>query len=298
MQKILIVDDDNTLRAALTRYLQDRGFVVRNAASGKEGLDSFTEDVPDLIVSDVVMPEMDGFELCAKVRETGPGQLVPFIFLSGRCDLEDRIQGHSIGADDYLVKPFHPRELIAKIEAQLARATRIRTEIERALRKPTTEVPEEQPPLPLTPAEEKVFWEVIQGYTNKKIGDRLFISPRTVQTHLSNILSKLSLENRSQLIRYAFENGHKPPRTAAPVKAKEAKPSADDTPNASESAVMNANVSQSNSAQANSTQAKSGQASSQQTGSRKASSRQTSTGKSAASMVNSDVPRNISRDAL
>ena len=59
-----------------------------------------------------------------------------------------------------------------------------------------------------------MFWEVIQGFTNKKIGDRLFISPRTVQTHLSNILSKLSLENRSQLIRYAFENGHKPPQPA------------------------------------------------------------------------------------
>ncbi|MGB3766992.1 MAG: response regulator transcription factor [Phormidesmis sp.] len=213
MQKILIVDDDNTLRAALTRYLTDRGFAVHNAASGIEGFASFIENAPDLIVSDVVMPEMNGFELCVKVREAELGQLVPFIFLSGRCDLEDRIQGHSTGADDYLVKPFHPRELIAKIEAQLARANRIHSEIERALHqpKPTANQPPRMP-LPLTPAEEKVFWEVVQGFTNKKIGDRLFISPRTVQTHLSNILSKLSLENRSQLIRYAFENGHNPPQ--------------------------------------------------------------------------------------
>ncbi len=219
MQKILIVDDDNTLRAALTRYLNDRGFLVRSAASGTEGLDSFTRDVPDLIVSDVVMPEMDGFELCGKVRETALGQLVPFIFLSGRCDLEDRIQGHSIGADDYLMKPFHPRELIAKIEAQLARAGRIHLQIENALKRSNHERPAvAQAPLVLTPAEEKVFWEVVQGFTNKRIGDRLFISPRTVQTHLSNILSKLSLENRSQLIRYAFENGHPPsPDTDAGV---------------------------------------------------------------------------------
>ena len=215
MQKILIVDDDSTLRAALERYLEDRGFAVSCAASGKEGLEHFTHDPPDLIVSDVVMPEMDGYELCGRVRESEIGQLVPFIFLSGRCDLEDRIQGHSIGADDYLVKPFHPRELIAKIEAQLARAHRIHSQIERALQQPSEEVAApERPPLPLTPAEEKVFWEVIQGYTNKKIGDRLFISPRTVQTHLSNILSKLALENRSQLIRYAFENGYKPPQSA------------------------------------------------------------------------------------
>jgi DNA-binding NarL/FixJ family response regulator len=67
-------------------------------------------------------------------------------------------------------------------------------------------------PLPLTPAEEKVFWQVIQGLTNKQIGDHLFVSPRTVQTHLSNILSKLQLENRSQLIRYAFEKGYRPPK--------------------------------------------------------------------------------------
>ncbi len=216
MQKILIVDDDSTLRTALTRYLKDRGFLVHNASSGREGFDSFTQDTPDLIVSDVVMPEMDGFELCTRVRESGAGRLVPFIFLSGRCDLEDRIQGHSIGADDYLVKPFHPRELIAKIEAQLARADRVRFEIKRALQQPTAEQIRVEPkgPLPLTPAEEKVFWEVVQGFTNKKIGDRLFISPRTVQTHLSNILSKLSLESRSQLIRYAFENGYRPEQSA------------------------------------------------------------------------------------
>ncbi|MEL6553359.1 MAG: response regulator transcription factor [Cyanobacteria bacterium J06621_11] len=218
MQKILIVDDDSTLRAALTRYLQDRGFAVRNAVSGLEGFNRFLQDIPDLIVSDVVMPEMDGFELCTRVRATDSGRLVPFIFLSGRCDLEDRIQGHSIGADDYLVKPFHPRELIAKIEAQLARASRITAEIER-VQQLNTKAAQVQPPLPLTPAEEKVFWEVIQGYTNKKIGDRLFISPRTVQTHLSNILSKLSVENRSQLIRYAFENGHMPPSGSSQSKA-------------------------------------------------------------------------------
>lgn len=219
MQKILIVDDDSTLRAALTRYLQDRGFVVCNAVSGLEGFDRFVADLPDLIVSDVMMPEMDGFELCTKVRDTELGRLIPFIFLSGRCDLEDRIQGHILGADDYLVKPFHPRELIAKIEAQLARAERIRAEIQRVTAQLKDVVPVECPPLPLTPAEEKVFWEVIQGHTNKKIGDHLFISPRTVQTHLSNILSKLSVKNRSQLIRFAFENGYTPPQPASRSKS-------------------------------------------------------------------------------
>jgi DNA-binding NarL/FixJ family response regulator len=215
MKRILIVDDDITLKTALIRYLQNRGYSVLEASSGAEALSLFEQNPPDVVVSDVIMPEMDGLEFCRRLRATRSGQLVPFIFLSGRKDLDDRIQGHQMGADDYLVKPFDPKELVAKIEAQLERSRRIHSEIVRLMQQSENGVsPSRSPsvplPLPLTPAEEKVFWEVIQGYTNKQIGDRLFVSPRTVQTHLSNILSKLNLESRSQLIRYAFENGYRP----------------------------------------------------------------------------------------
>lgn len=216
MKRILIVDDDITLKTALIRYLQNRGYSVLEACSGTEALAMFEQNPPDVVVSDVIMPGMDGLEFCRRLRGTRSGQLVPFIFLSGRKDLDDRIQGHQMGADDYLVKPFDPKELVAKIEAQLERSRRIHSEIVRLMQQSDNSAngsakPTSDPhPLPLTPAEEKVFWEVIQGYTNKQIGDRLFVSPRTVQTHLSNILSKLNLESRSQLIRYAFENGYRP----------------------------------------------------------------------------------------
>lgn len=217
MKKILIVDDDITLRTAMIRYLQNRGYSVKDAGSGVEGLMAFEQDTPDLVVSDVMMPEMDGYEFCRRLRTTRLGQLVPFIFLSSRKDVDDRVQGHQMGADDYLVKPFEPKELVAKIEAQLERSRRIHSEIVRLIQQSNGAVADSPSPvatltpLPLTPAEEKVFWEVIQGFTNKQIGDRLFVSPRTVQTHLSNILSKLQLENRSQLIRFAFERGYRPP---------------------------------------------------------------------------------------
>lgn len=216
MKKILIVDDDTALRVALIRFLEKRGYAVQGAASGIEGLTLFEQDAPDLVVSDVIMPEMDGFEFCRRLRSLRTGQLVPFIFLSSRSEVEDRVQGHSIGADDYLIKPFEPRELLAKIESQLERSRRIHTEIVRLMQSnqhPSPPVSQTTTPLPLTPAEEKVFWEVIQGHTNKQIGDHLFVSPRTVQTHLSNILSKLQLENRSQLVRYAFERGYRLPST-------------------------------------------------------------------------------------
>ena len=217
MKKVLVVDDDATLRMALRRYLEKRGYLTQDVASGIEALKLFEQDPPDLVVSDVMMPEMDGFEFCRRLRAIRSGQLVPFIFLSSKGEVEDRVQGHSIGADDYLIKPFEPRELLAKIESQLERTRRIHSEIVLLMQRESngtttnghaTATPH---PLPLTPAEEKVFWEVIQGFTNKQIGDRLFVSPRTVQTHLSNILSKLQLENRSQLVRFAFERGYKLP---------------------------------------------------------------------------------------
>ena len=225
MKKILVVDDDKVLRTVLKHTLCQEGYQVTAVTTGTEAMEFFEQDTPDIIISDVSMPEMDGFEFCRKLRSLPSGQLVPFIFLSARGDIEDRVKGHSIGADDYLTKPFEMKELVAKIEALIEKSRRIHSEIihligqlsngkqsfdsKQALSNETkssdTYTPE---PLPLTPAEERVFWEVIQGYTNKQISDRLFISPRTVQTHLSNILNKLSLENRTQLVRFAFEKGY------------------------------------------------------------------------------------------
>ena len=241
MKKILLVDDDKTLQTVLTRYLEKRGYSVRVVTSGVQGLKLFSQDPPDIVVSDIMMPGMDGLEFCRRLRATKTGQLVPFLFLTAKKDLEDRIQGHYIGADDYVTKPFEPLELLAKIEAQLERSRRIHSEMVRLMQNvpknndadddfdetpveavaPVKDpVPEED--LPLTPAEARVFWEVIQGLTNKQISQRLFISPRTVQTHLSNILTKLNLENRSQLVRFAFEHGYRPPQTQDEQKAAEA----------------------------------------------------------------------------
>ncbi|MGE5658645.1 MAG: response regulator transcription factor [Actinomycetota bacterium] len=220
MEKILVVDDEIDCQMVLAMYLEGQGYRIECAGSGIHALSLFERDPPALVISDVVMPEMDGFEFCRRLRSTRLGQLVPFIFLSGQGELESKVEGHAIGGDDYLVKPFQPEEILAKIKAQLERSHRIHAEIVRLLQNSPLEriqqpqLPIAQPgpqPLPLTPAEERVFWEVIQGYTNKQISDRLFISPRTVQAHLSSIFSKLHLENRSQLVRFALEGGYKPP---------------------------------------------------------------------------------------
>ena len=232
MKKILVVDDDLTLRKVLQNSLEQKGYQVVSVGSGTEALTLFNQDIPDIVVSDVSMPQMDGFEFCRQLRSQPSGKLIPFIFLSAKGELDDRIQGHIIGADSYLTKPFEMKELLANIESLIERSRRVHAEIihlieqlasfhqsnlaqTRASESMTdtvskeTEASNSSPkPLPLTPAEERVFWETIQGYTNKQISERLFISPRTVQTHLSNILNKLDLSNRTQLVRFAYEQGY------------------------------------------------------------------------------------------
>jgi DNA-binding NarL/FixJ family response regulator len=220
MERILVVDDEADCQTVLAMYLESQGYRVQSATSGIEALSIFESDPPDLVISDVMMPEMDGFEFCRRLRRTRLGQLIPFIFLSGQGEIESKVEGHSIGADDYLVKPFQSEEILAKVKGQLERSHRIHAEIVRLLQNSTAlmvepkVVPVAPPePLPLTPAEERVFWEVIQGYTNKQISHRLFISPRTVQAHLGSIFSKLHIENRAQLVKFALERGYKPPQS-------------------------------------------------------------------------------------
>jgi DNA-binding NarL/FixJ family response regulator len=220
MERILVVDDEADCQTVLAMYLESQGYRVQSATSGIEALSIFESDPPDLVISDVMMPEMDGFEFCRRLRRTRLGQLIPFIFLSGQGEIESKVEGHSIGADDYLVKPFQSEEILAKVKGQLERSHRIHAEIVRLLQNSTAFMVEPKAlpvappePLPLTPAEERVFWEVIQGYTNKQISHRLFISPRTVQAHLGSIFSKLHIENRAQLVKFALERGYKPPQS-------------------------------------------------------------------------------------
>jgi DNA-binding NarL/FixJ family response regulator len=231
MKKILLVDDDLTLRNVLRHYLESQGYHVEDVASGEAGLEAFNTYAPDLVVSDVAMMGIDGFEFCRQLRSQPSGQLVPFIFLSGRDEVADRVQGHTTGADGYITKPFEIQELLAKIEGLLERSRRIHAEIIQMMqqiianreektkdpqnltpisqnREDVEQSPEKLDPLPLTPAEQRVFWEVIQGLSNKQISENLYISPRTVQTHLSNILSKLELENRTQLVKFAYDKGY------------------------------------------------------------------------------------------
>jgi DNA-binding response OmpR family regulator len=117
-KRVLVVDDDERLTGLLTKYLSQFGFSVRTAVHPKSGLRALKADPPDVLVLDVMLPDMDGLAVCRKVRETSR---IPIIMLTARGDVSDRIVGLEMGADDYLPKPFEPRELVARIQAVLRR---------------------------------------------------------------------------------------------------------------------------------------------------------------------------------
>jgi two-component system, OmpR family, phosphate regulon response regulator OmpR len=117
-EKLLIVDDDPRLSAMVSDYLSEAGFAVERRMTGRDGLDALARSAYDAVILDVMLPDRDGFEICRQIRT---GSEVPVLMLTARGEDTDRIVGLEIGADDYLPKPFNPRELLARLRAILRR---------------------------------------------------------------------------------------------------------------------------------------------------------------------------------
>ena len=127
--RILVVDDDQHIREVICVALRKAGMVAREARDGKEALSRFAGDRPELIVLDIGMPELDGLEVCRQIRKTSD---VPILFLSARDEEIDRVLGLEIGGDDYVTKPFSPRELVARVNVILRRTASRETDGARA----------------------------------------------------------------------------------------------------------------------------------------------------------------------
>ncbi len=117
-QRILVVDDEQNIRDLATLYLQKEGFNVDEAATGREALTRLQQTPPAMVILDVMMPGMDGFEVCREIRREHD---VPILMLTARSDDVDKIVGLELGADDYMTKPFNPREMVARVKAILRR---------------------------------------------------------------------------------------------------------------------------------------------------------------------------------
>ena len=124
-QQILVVEDEATIREVLKRYLEREGFRVREARDGYEALDAVASDPPDLILLDLMLPGVDGLTITRNIRQavSGNRKSVPIIMLTAKGEIRDRIRGLDLGADDYIAKPFSPREVVSRVHAVLRRAS-------------------------------------------------------------------------------------------------------------------------------------------------------------------------------
>jgi two-component system OmpR family response regulator len=204
---VLVVDDDGHIREVVRFALEKAGHRVAEAADGRAALEAFERSPADVVVLDIIMPELDGLEVCRRLRERSR---VPILFLSSRDEELDRVLGLELGADDYVTKPFSPRELVARVKAMLRRA---------APPEPAASEPKvlQSGPLVLDPQRYRCSWDgaeivltvtefaLLQSllgmpgkvYTRDELVDRAWglghaITERTVDSHIRRIRKKLA----------------------------------------------------------------------------------------------------------
>jgi DNA-binding NarL/FixJ family response regulator len=197
---VLIVDDDASQRALLRELLQRVGLDVVEAADGESALRLAARQPPSLVLLDVLLPLVGGYEVCHELRERY-GHELPIVFVSGtRVEPTDRAAGIMIGADDYITKPFDPDELLARVRRLLRSG---RGAIDGSRRR----TPFEE----LTPREREVLELMATGLEQSEIAKRLVISPRTAGTHIQHILEKLDVRSRAQAVALAHMRGVRHP---------------------------------------------------------------------------------------
>ena len=223
--RILLVDDEPGIRTAVQAYLKDEGFDVTTAVDGEDGLQKATQMMPDVVITDVMMPRCDGYELLKKLRSDERLGGTPVIFLTAKGMTLDRTQGYEAGVDDYISKPFNPDELVARVknvvrrqERLLAEAARFAdtdvgqmakqiTEIKSMLTQNDTNSARKDLILPsFTPREASVLQLVAEGLMNKEIARQLETSIRNVEKYVSRLFIKTGTSSRTELVRYALEN--------------------------------------------------------------------------------------------
>jgi DNA-binding NarL/FixJ family response regulator len=187
-EAVLIADPDDAARMAVARVLKSAGYDVKQAETGETALNIARATVPAAVILEVPLPGLCGYEVCQTIRAE-IGSSLPVLILSGvRTEWYDRIAGLLLGADDYMVKPFASGELLARLARLIDRS-----------RSGGTRTAHD-----LTPRELEVLGLMSEGLRQEQIGKRLFISPKTVATHVEHILRKLAVRSSTEAIAVAF----------------------------------------------------------------------------------------------
>ncbi len=187
---VLVVDDDEGMRLLVAKVLEDAGYSTRQAATGEDALDAVRDAPrPDLCILDVVLPQLSGYGVALRLREEFADEIA-IIFLSGeRIEPFDQAAGLHLGGDDYLVKPFAPEDLVARVDRLVSGP--------QAGRGPSNGSA-------LTERELEVVRLLAEGLKQREIATRLVVSPKTIATHTRNALNKLDVRTQAEAVAVAF----------------------------------------------------------------------------------------------
>ena len=207
--KILVVDDEKEIADLIELYLTNEAYEVRKFYNGTDALAWLESETPDLAVLDVMLPDMSGFTICQKIRET---QNFPIIMLTAKDEEIDKITGLTLGADDYMTKPFRPLELIARVKAQLRRFTKYNTAAKEedqdcisisglVINRRDHTCTLDEKPLALTPTEFSILWSLCKNRGEVVSSDRLFYdvwgekyyssNNNTIMVHIRHLREKM-----------------------------------------------------------------------------------------------------------
>ena len=227
-EKIVIVDDEKEIADVVELYLKNEDYEVHQFYNGKDTLAFLEKEEPDLAILDVMLPDIDGFTILQKIRET---YKFPVIMLTAKSEYLDKITGLTLGADDYIAKPFNPLELVARVKAQLRRFTQYNSEERRQsdnvidfagllLNKDTHQCIYNEKELTLTPIEFNILWILCENRGQVISSERLFEqvwgekyfknSNNTVMVHIRHLREKMSdTTGRSDFIKTVWGVGYK-----------------------------------------------------------------------------------------
>lgn len=225
VEKILLVDDEPGIRESVQAYLNyNENWQVEVASNAKEAWQKLEQDTPDLIISDIMMPEVNGLQFLAQLKEDSRFRYVPVVFLTAKGMTGDRIEGYTAGCDAYLPKPFDADELEAIVRNLLEKKrtqkdnTEGNVQLEELVKdvkdikdklESSTKFTITEPPMAidLTPREQSVLDLVAQGLMNKEIAKTLETSVRNVEKYVSRLFSKTGTNSRTELVRFALKHG-------------------------------------------------------------------------------------------
>jgi DNA-binding NarL/FixJ family response regulator len=194
---VLIVDDDENYRAFVSSVLARVGYEPREASSGEEALAFVRQERPSCVLLDVLLPGVTGYAVCRELRDEY-GETLPIIFVTGeRTEAGDRVAGLLLGADDYVVKPFDPDELLARVRRSIVRSNPA------LLRNGD----DGRTGFGLTARERDILTLLADGRRQDAIAAELVISPKTVATHIQRILTKLDVHSRAEAVAVAHRQG-------------------------------------------------------------------------------------------